>query len=75
MVNGDTDLENSESFNLTLLNATGGATLGVQKTAAVTITDDDGTTSSGVSTILPAGLSREAVGSCHRRELMRPTQA
>ncbi len=41
-VNGDTNDENSESFNLTLSNATGGATLGLQNTATVTITNDDG---------------------------------
>jgi len=41
-VKGDTNDENSESFNLTLSNATGGATLGSQNTATVTITNDDG---------------------------------
>lgn len=47
-VNGDTDVENSEYFNLALSNPIGGATLGPQNTAIVMINDDDGTTSSGV---------------------------
>ncbi|RLG70150.1 MAG: hypothetical protein DRO11_06645, partial [Methanobacteriota archaeon] len=47
-VNGDTDVENSEYFNLILSNPTGGATLGPQNTAIAMINDDDGTTSMGV---------------------------
>jgi len=41
-VNGDVNVENREYFNLVLSNATGGATVGPQSMATVTIIDDDG---------------------------------
>ncbi|HEY8561340.1 MAG TPA: Calx-beta domain-containing protein [Pyrinomonadaceae bacterium] len=41
VVCGDTEVESNETFNVTLSNATGGATLGTPASATVTITDDD----------------------------------
>ncbi|WP_242056395.1 S-layer family protein [Nostoc sp. FACHB-152] len=40
-INNDTLAESTETFNLTLTNATGGATIGSQNTAVVSIIDDD----------------------------------
>ena len=40
-VTNDTAVEGSETINLTLTNPTGGATLGGQNTAVVTVSDND----------------------------------
>lgn len=44
----DTQVENTESFSVNLSNVSGGATLGTQQTATVTLNDDDVASISGV---------------------------
>lgn len=52
----DSDIEPDETINLTLTNATGGATIGTQNTAVATITNDD------LDTTAPTVIITQAAG-------------